>query len=71
MATNDPIIEELMREQANLVALQMAVNTRQVRVTQHPPGQTPIDITQQYADGLRKASDALNKAVQVLKNLDA
>jgi hypothetical protein len=71
MTTYGPIIEELEREQANIVKLQQSAGFRQVRVTQHPPGGTPVDITDQYADGLRKASDALLKAVTALKNLNA
>lgn len=67
MAKYDPIIEELEQELLNVTALWQTVGTRRVRVTDHPPGGTPVDITQKYADGLRKASDALLKAVTVLK----
>ena len=71
MTTYDPIIEELAREQANILKLWHAVGSRQVRVTQHPPGGAPVDITTEYADGMRKASDALLKATATLKNLKA
>jgi hypothetical protein len=49
MATYDPIIQELERELINLTTLWQAVSMRQVRVTQHPPGATPVDITADYA----------------------
>jgi hypothetical protein len=71
MTIHGPIIEELEREQANILKLWQPVGVRQVRVTRHPPGTTPVDITTEYADGLRKASDALNKAVTALKNVKA
>jgi hypothetical protein len=71
MTTYDPIIEELQRETANAALLSHALISRQVRVTRHPPGAQPVDITTEYADGLRKASDALLKAVAALKNLKA
>jgi hypothetical protein len=71
MTTYGPIIEELEREQANILKLWHPLGVRQVRVTQHPPGATPVDVTTEYADGLRKASDALNKATAVLKNVKA
>ncbi len=67
VAKYDPIVEELERELLNIGALWQPVGMRQVRVTQHPPGGAAIDITQQYADGLRKAADALTKAVAALK----
>jgi hypothetical protein len=71
MTKQGPIIEELLREQANIAALWNGLGHRQVRVARHPPGGAPVDITTEYADGLRKASDALNKAVAALKNVDA
>jgi len=40
-----------------------------VRVTQHPPGGASVDLTDQYEAGLRRATDALTKAVAVLKGL--
>jgi hypothetical protein len=43
------------------------VGLRQVRVTQHPPGGASVDLTDQYEDGLRKAADALTKAVVALR----
>ncbi len=69
MTTYGPIIEELEREQANISKLWQPVGVRQVRVTRHPPGSAPVDITTEYEAGLRKASDALLKAVTVLKNV--
>jgi expansin (peptidoglycan-binding protein) len=70
MTKHGPIIEELERATMNVAELSMALIARQVRVSKHPAGGTPVDITDQYADGLRKASDALNKAVAALKNID-
>lgn len=70
MTKHDPIIEELERTTINVAELSMALISRQVRVSKHPAGGTPVDITDQYAAGLRKASDALNKAVAALKNID-
>jgi hypothetical protein len=69
MTTYGPIIEELERELANVTMLSHALNLRQVRVARHPPGSAPVDITTEYEACLRKASDALLKAVTVLKNL--
>ncbi len=67
MVTYDPIIEELEQELANLMKLWGPVGLRQVRVTRHPAAGAPVDLTDQYADGLRRATDALTKAVAVLK----
>ena len=69
MATYEPVIRELERELLNVTKLSQPVGARQVRVTEHPPGAPPVDVTDQYADGLRRASDALLKAVTVLKTL--
>ena len=71
MTKYGPIIEELERATMNAAELSMALISRQVRVSKHPSGGTPVDVTDQYAAGLRKASDALNKAVAALKNADA
>ena len=71
MTTYGPIIEELEREQANILKLWQPLGVRQVRVARHPPGGAEVDITTEYAYGLRKASDALNKAVAALKNVKA
>ncbi len=71
MTKHGPIIEELEREMANAAMLSHALNLRQVRVTQHPPGGAPVDMTSEYEAGLRKASNALLKAVTALKNVDA
>ncbi len=56
---------------SDIVKLWEPVGVRQVRVTQSPPGGQSVDVTSQYADGLLAASDALLKAVAVLKKLDA
>jgi hypothetical protein len=69
MTTYGPIIEELEHELTNMAELWLGLGTRQVRVTRHPPGGASADITIDYADGLRAASDALNKAVAALKNV--
>jgi hypothetical protein len=71
MSKHGPIIEELEREQTNILALWNALGHRQLRVARHPPGGTTVDHTTEFADGLRMASDALNKAVAALKNVDA
>jgi hypothetical protein len=63
-----PVIEELQRTQINLNELWGPLGTRQARVSLHRPGAPrPDDITEAYADGLRKAADALLKAVATLK----
>jgi hypothetical protein len=66
MTTYEPIIKELEAAQAELMRLWGGLSTRQVRV--HPPGGSEAVVTTEYADGLRKASDALNKAIHVLKD---
>ena len=66
MATYDHIIEELEQEYSNLMKLWEPVRNRQVRVTLHPPGGTQVDITDEYEEGFRKATDALTKAVLIL-----
>lgn len=71
MGTHDAIIEELEQKKNELVALWTHVGMRRVRVTRHPPGAAPVDITTEYADAIRGAAVALDKAIQVLKNLDA
>ncbi|QPF88608.1 hypothetical protein [Bradyrhizobium commune] len=71
MTKHGPIIEELERELANVTTLSMALNLRQVRVAQHAPGAAPVDVTDQHEASLRKASNALFKAVTALKNADA
>jgi hypothetical protein len=71
MATYDPIIEELEQELSNLMKLWGPVGLRQVRVTQHSPASAPVDLTDEYADGLRGATNALTKAVAVLRKLNA
>jgi hypothetical protein len=63
------IVEELQRAEINLIELWGPLGTRQARVSLHRPGApSPDDITETYADGLRKAADALLKAIAVLKN---
>ncbi|KJC51717.1 hypothetical protein UP09_02180 [Bradyrhizobium sp. LTSP885] len=69
MTKHGLIIEELERERANIDKLWEGLGTRQVRV--HPPGGAEVLVTTKYADGLRQASDALNKAIQALKNVGA
>jgi hypothetical protein len=71
MATYDAIIEELEQELSNLLKLWEPVRLRQVRVTQHPPGGAPVDLTDQCELALRGATNALTKAVAVLRNLNA
>jgi hypothetical protein len=71
MTKHGPIIEELEREMAGAAMLSHALNLRQVRVTQHPPGGAPVDVTSEYEAGLRKVSNALLKAVAALKNVYA
>jgi hypothetical protein len=67
MATYDPIIEELEREQSNLKKLHWPLRMNQVRVTRHPPGGATADCTDEYEEGFRKAMDALHKAIAALK----
>lgn len=62
------IIDELQRELANMQKLWEGLGTRQVRV--HPPGGSEYAATTEYADGIRKAMDALNRAIVALKNVD-
>jgi uncharacterized protein YukE len=69
MTKHGPIIEELERERANIDRLWGGLGSRQVRV--HPPGGAEVVVTTEYADGLRQASNALNKAIAALKNVDA
>ena len=71
MGTYDAIIQELEQKQKKFLELWSPVGMRQVRVMRHPPGAEPVDITTEYADANREAGDALNKAIQVLKNLNA
>jgi len=71
MATYDAIIEELKQAQADLLKIWEPLRMRQARVTRHPPGGTPSDITDDHEAGFRRASDALNKAIRALQNLDA
>lgn len=69
MTKHGPIIEELERELANIQKLWEGLGSRQVRV--HPPGGSEIVVTTEYADGLRHAINALNKAIVALKKVDA
>lgn len=68
MATYGPIIEELNQELSNLMNLWGPVSLRQVRVTQHPPVDATVDVTDHYEEGLRWATDALTKAIKALSN---
>jgi hypothetical protein len=64
-----PIIEELQRAEISLTELWGPLGMRQVRVSRHRPGTAkPEDITDAYADAIRKSADALLKAIAVLKN---
>jgi len=69
MTSYGPIVQELEQAQATIVKLQHLLNLRQVRVTHKPPGGPDADVTTDYADGLRLASDAILKATAVLKGL--
>jgi hypothetical protein len=69
MTTYGPIIEELEHAVINVAMLSQSLNLRQVRVSRHPADAQPVDITSEYEESLRKASNALNKAVAVLKNV--
>ena len=69
MAKYDPIVAELKQELAKLLTLWEPVGMRRARVTLHSPGAAPTDITQEHADAIRKATDALHKAILVLENL--
>jgi hypothetical protein len=71
MTKHGPIIEELEREMANAAMLSHALNLRQASVTQRQPGGAPVDMKSEYEAGLKKASNALLKAVTALKNVDA
>lgn len=64
------VIAELEQGLTKMLALQGPLAMRQVRVTRHPPGGTPIDITLSHADALREAADGLHKAVLILKRID-
>ena len=44
---------------------------RRIRVTQHPPGGKPRDITDQYEVEFGKATNALNKAVTILQQVES
>ena len=71
MAKYEPLIAEMRQELAEITALWSGVGMRQVRVMHHPPGGQPVDITQQHADAIRKASDSLHKAIVVLEGLES
>jgi hypothetical protein len=69
VAKYDLIIAELKQEESKLLALWEPVAMRRARVVLHPPGDTPTDITQEHADAIRKAMDALHKAVVILESI--
>jgi hypothetical protein len=71
MTKHTPIFEELDHELKNVTLLSHALNLRQVRVTQYPPGGAPVDLTGQYEEGPTQASNALLMAVTALRNVDA
>lgn len=63
------IIEELQRAEGSLIELWAPLGTGQARVSLQRPGTlSPEDITLAYTDGLRKAADALLKAIAALRN---
>jgi hypothetical protein len=70
MSKYDPLIAQMRQELIEITALWSGVGMRQVRVTHHPPGGQPVDITQQHADAVRKAADSLHKAIVILEGLD-
>lgn len=65
------LIEQMRQEQVELLKLWSGPGMRQVRVTRHPPGEAAVDVTQEHADAVRKAGDALHKAIVILEGLDA
>ncbi|BBB96575.1 MULTISPECIES: hypothetical protein [Bradyrhizobium] len=69
MTKHGSIIEELERERANIDQLWAGLGGRQVRV--HAAGASEAVVTAEYVDGLKQASNALNKAITALKNVDA
>lgn len=71
MTTYEPGYRRVRARASDIVKLWEPVGVRQVRVTQYPPGGQSVDVTSQYADRLLAASDALLRAVAVLKKLDA
>ncbi|UGY07493.1 hypothetical protein [Bradyrhizobium quebecense] len=68
MAKHGSIIEELERERANIDQLWAGLGGRQVRV--HAVGGSKAVVTTEYVDGLKQASNALNKAITALRNMD-
>jgi NADH:ubiquinone oxidoreductase subunit D len=66
----EPIIAELQRERQNLMSLCEDLAARRVRVTEHPPGRTPRDITDQYEAEFRKARNTFSKAVTILEQVE-
>ncbi|MGY3698845.1 hypothetical protein HAP47_0041355 (plasmid) [Bradyrhizobium sp. 41S5] len=68
MAKHGSIIEELERERANIDQLWAGLGGRQVRV--HAVGGSEAVVTTEYVDGLKQASNALNKAITALRNMD-
>ena len=69
MTKHDPIIEELERTTINVAELSMALISVKY-ASETSSGRYAGRYYDQYAAGLRKASDALNKAVAALKNID-
>jgi hypothetical protein len=65
MNDTDKIIKELETARDKIGELSMALRSRQVRV--HPAGGSEVIVTTEYADGLMNASNALNKAIHILK----
>ena len=63
----DPIIKELEDARAELDELWSGVALRHIRITDHTPGKPPVDITDRYDDGYKRATNALFKATTVLR----
>jgi hypothetical protein len=70
MSKYKAIIDDLRRDQAELLKLWSGLGTRQVRVTHHPPSGQARDVTQEHADVVRKAADSLHKVIAILEGLD-
>jgi hypothetical protein len=63
------ILDELREEQARLLTLWGQIALHRIRITEHPPGEPMIDITDDFAVNLRSGADALLKAITTLEGL--
>lgn len=70
MSKYNEIITELKLDESEVIKLWQLVSKGEAKVKLQLPGEIARDITTEYAEGMRKAADGLNKAICALKKVE-